>query len=156
MEHKWHHRQEHTVSPDVKKPSAGWVREWLRLVQRDGVLYCSIEDPGLGQIFQVLVQVLRSELIRTAHDNWGHHGTGRTLGLLKLRCFLPGMHRQVHDYIRCCFTCTVAKAPSPAVPAPMKHLLAFQPLECLSISIAQIIKMMEQEKPIQQRSEKET
>ena len=63
---------------------------------------------------------------------------GRSYGLLKARCFWSGMNRQVRDYVRKFFHCTVAKAQAPAVRPPMRHLLAFKPLERLAIDFLKL------------------
>ena len=106
-ERSWQPGSEHHASPEMKKAVAGWVREWSRLVERHGVLYRAINNPGLSEILEVLVpEKLRAELVTAAHDNWGHQGTGRTMGLLRQRCFWPGMSKQVREYIKSCFACT--------------------------------------------------
>jgi transposase InsO family protein len=119
----------------------GWIREWSKLKEHKKVLYRVVEDHALGPIRQFLVpEQLRLPLLQLAHDQWGHQGIGRTLALLKTRCFWPGMVLQIKLYIKQCFPCTVAKAPVPKVKAPMQHLLAFRPLELLAIDFLKLDK----------------
>ncbi len=116
-----------------------WLSEWPNLSERDGVLYRVSNDCVHGPIYQLLVpNVLRVIVLQAVHDQWGHQGVGRTYGLLKARCFWPGMSRHIRDYVRKCFHCTVAKAQSPVVRPPMSHLLAFKPLERLAIDFLKL------------------
>ena len=122
-------------TPEVKS----WLREWLRLVERNGVLYRAVGDTSPGQVFQLLVpKQLQTDIKKAAHDQWGHQGVGRTLALIKNRCFWPSLNSQVKQHIRQCFHCTVTKAPSPAIKPPMRHLLAFRPLERLAIDFLKL------------------
>ena len=43
------------------------------------------------------------------------------------------MNGQVGEHVQNCFHCTAAKAPTPTVCPPMRHLLAFKPLERVAI-----------------------
>ena len=116
-----------------------WLKEWPNLSERDGVLYRVSNDCVHGPIYQLLVPgVLRAIVLQAVHDQWGHQGVGRSYGLLKARCFWPGMSRQVRDFVRKCFHCTVAKAQAPAVRPHMRHLLAFKPLERLAIDVLKL------------------
>ena len=81
---------------------------------------------------------VRQTILEAVHDKWGHRGMMRTLGLLQRRCFWPGLHADVRHYIKMCFKCTVAKAPTPTVRNPMRHLLAFRPVEILAIDFLEM------------------
>ena len=116
-----------------------WLSEWPNLSEMDGVLYRVSNDYVHGPIYQLLVpSVLRVIVLQAVHDQWGHQGVGRSYGLLNARCFWPGMSRQIRDYVRKCFHCTVAKAQAPVVRPPMRHLLAFKPLERLAIDFLKL------------------
>ena len=128
-----------SASNDELPGFQAWLREWPNLSERDGVLYRVSNDYVHGPIYQLLVpDVLRAIVLQAVHDQWGHQGVGRSYGLLKARCFWPGMSRQVRDYVRKCFNCTVAKAQAPAVRPPMRHVLAFKPLERLAIDFLKL------------------
>ena len=76
-----------------------WLREWSRFVDKNGVLYRSVDDPGLGQVLQLLVpKCLRTVIIEASHDKWGHQGVDRTLRFIKKRCYWPGMNGHVRDH----------------------------------------------------------
>ena len=76
--------------------------------------------------------------MQAVDDQWGHQGVGRTYGMLKVQCFWPGMSRQVREYVRKCFQCTVSKAQAPAVRPPMRHSLAFKHMERLAIGFLKL------------------
>ena len=82
--------------------------------------------------------MLPTTVLQAVPDQWGHQGVGRSYGLLRARCFWPGMNRHVREYVRQYFQCTVSKAQTPAVRPPMRHLLAFKPLERLAIDFLKL------------------
>ena len=124
-----------TASAEIK----GWLKEWPRFVEQHGVLYRSIEEPGLGRVYQLLVpKRLRTLVVEASHDQWGHQGVNRTLSFVKRRCFWPGMNGQVREHVQNCFHCTAAKAPTPTVRPPMRHLPAFKPLERVAVDFLKL------------------
>lgn len=136
---RWDPGQGHADVDSSNAEVKGWVREWSRLIECKGVLYRSVEDPGLGQVTQLLVpKRLRRVILEASHDQWGHQGVGRTLNFIRRRCFWPGMSCHVREHIRNCYHCTVSKAPTPTVRPPMRHLLAFRPLERLAIDFLKL------------------
>ncbi|KAL0185385.1 hypothetical protein M9458_021082, partial [Cirrhinus mrigala] len=64
----------------LSKGSLTVLRQWDRLVEREGVLYRRIFRPdGREEIFQVLLpSVLREEILRWLHQEHGHQGIERT------------------------------------------------------------------------------
>ena len=117
----------------------GWLKEWPLFVECQGVLYRRLDDPVMGHIHQLLVpKRLRSLVLEAAHDHWGHQGTGRTLSFLKKHCFWPGITGCVQEHIRRCFKCTVAKAPTPTIKPPMRHILASRPMERLFLDFLKL------------------
>eukprot|EP00057_Strongylocentrotus_purpuratus_P010055 XP_011664529.1 PREDICTED: transposon Ty3-I Gag-Pol polyprotein [Strongylocentrotus purpuratus] len=111
----------------------GWLREWTQIVEKQKVLFRRVMIQG-DVVDQLLVPVsIRQTILQAVHEGWGHQGVTRTLGLLRSRCFWPGLQGDVRRHIKKCFNCTVAKAPTPTVKTPMRHLLAFKPLEVLGI-----------------------
>ena len=136
-DHQWEQGKEYP--DDVTTDLKGWIKEWPRIRERNGVLYRCVEEPGIGLIIQLLVpKRLRAMILEAAHDNWGHQGTGRTLAFIKRRCFWPGMSGHVKDHVHGCFKCTVSKAPTPTIRPPMRHILAFRPLERLAIDFLKL------------------
>lgn len=94
------------------------LRKWKRLVVRDSVLYCCVNDPDsvdtVNSLF-VAPETMRPQILESAHDLSGHQGAERTLTLLRKRCYWPGMDENVKDRVRNCERCLLSKAPFPKV-----------------------------------------
>ena len=136
---KWEPGQEDPNGPAISAGLRGWLREWPLFVEKNGVLYRQVEDSVLGTLLQLLVpKALRGTILESAHDRWGHQGVNRTQSLLRTRAFWPGISQHVREHIRKCFRCTISKALTPAVKPPMRHLLAFRPMERLAIDFLQL------------------
>ena len=134
----------------------GWLIEYDHFVIRKGLLYRQIDDSALGRLNQLLVpELLKQTLLESVHDGWGHQGIGRTYGLLKTRCYWPAMYNHAKTYIKNCVKCTLAKTPTPKVRPPLRHLLAFRPLELVALDfVSQQASMMDKVwKVAQQRNE---
>ena len=65
------------------------------------------------------------------HDDFGHLGMKKTLGLLKDRFFWPKMSKDVRQYIRTCGRCIRFK--QPVEKAEMKPILCTYPMELVHI-----------------------
>ena len=119
----------------------GWIREWNSIQEHDGVLYREVEEDTSGLVRQLLVpEKLRALVLDAAHDKWGHQGMGRTYSLLRKRFFWPGLQQHVKEHIKRCFRCVASKAPTPQVRPPLRHLLAFRPLEILFVDFLKLDK----------------
>lgn len=111
------------------------LRQWDRLVERDGVLYRQVFRPdGAEEVFQVVLPAAMKEQVLTeVHQKHGHQGVERTLELLRQRCYWPGMSTDVTDWCQKCERCQVAKANVPPARSPMGHLFASRPNEILAM-----------------------
>uniref|UniRef100_A0A3B1J8K5 Gypsy retrotransposon integrase-like protein 1 n=1 Tax=Astyanax mexicanus TaxID=7994 RepID=A0A3B1J8K5_ASTMX len=111
------------------------IRQWDRLVEREGVLYRRAYPSGRGsEYFQLLLpQCLQKEVLHSVHDDHGHQGTERTLQLLRDRCFWPNMTQDVERWCQQCQRCTLGKAVQPKVRAFQGTLQAAHPNEILAI-----------------------
>ena len=122
-------------TPELKK----WLWQWSRFTERDGVLCRSVDDPVVGEVFQILVpESVRSRAVEGCHEGWGHQGVTRTCSLLRRRVYWPRMEADVRAHIRKCERCVKAKVSEPMPKVPMRHLLAFRPLEVLAIDFVKI------------------
>ena len=65
------------------------------------------------------------------HDDFGHLGMEKMLGLLKDRFFWPKMSEDVRQYIRTCERCIRFK--QPVEEAEMKPILCTYPMELVQI-----------------------
>ena len=123
--------------PEVRR----WLWQWSRIVEKDGVLCRHVNDPIHGEIFQYLLpECLHSQVLEGAHEGWGHQGVTRTFSLLRRRVYWPRMATSVHSHVSRCTQCVVAKVSQPRVRMPMRHLIAFRPLEVVAIDFVKIDK----------------
>ena len=125
--------------PSSSSELKGWLKQYDKLSVHHGVLYRQISDAATGSFRQLLVpRCLRSKMLEHAHDDWGHQGVNRTVGILKTRCFWPALQQDVKTYVKKCFSCAITKTPVPTIRTPMRHLLAFQPMELLAIDFLKL------------------
>ena len=119
-----------TESPAVKV----LFRQSKHLSLYNGILYRNIMDPKYGPLNQlVLPSSLKSKILTSMHDDFGHQGEDRTMSLIRRRCFWPFMFRDVKKWVRECERCSIAKLPTKSVRNPLGHLIASTPLEIISI-----------------------
>lgn len=108
----------------MSPPAMVLLRQWDRLVERDGLLYRKVFRSDGGEAgFQLLLPAAMTEGVLTQlHNEHGHQGVERTLALLRARCYWPGMSKAVSQWCRQCTRCQAAKDPRPPARAPMGHL----------------------------------
>ncbi len=71
--------------------------------------------------------------LQSVHDDMGHQGIERTVGLSKQRCFWSGMHEDVEEWVKKCQRCILIKMPQPKVRAPLRAFLASRPPEVIAV-----------------------
>uniref|UniRef100_A0A8P4GS98 Gypsy retrotransposon integrase-like protein 1 n=1 Tax=Dicentrarchus labrax TaxID=13489 RepID=A0A8P4GS98_DICLA len=119
---------------DFPKPVRSLLRQWPRIRERDGLLYRVMEDVHLGRCHQLLLPAcLKEQVLKSVHDQMGHQGIERTLGLVRQRCFWGGMHEDVEQWVKSCQRCVLTKMPQPRIQAPLKPFLATRPLEVVAV-----------------------
>ena len=112
-------------------------RQHPRLHLQDGVLYRQVRDPQHGALNQlVLPTVMRGDVLSSLHDQMGHQGVDRTLGLIRPRFYWPGVHADVKAHVNACERCTMGRRPKPS--SSSGHLLAARPLEVLAIDFTKL------------------
>lgn len=111
------------------------LRQWDRLVIKDGVLHRRISRPDGGE--EVLQLVLPSPLqpvvMAQLHQNHGHQGVDRTSRLVQQRCYWPRMFADIKRWCQECERCQVSKDTMPVAHSFMGHLLASRPNEILAL-----------------------
>ena len=118
----------------LSQESRELLRQWGRLVEKEGVLYRKIHPSGGGdEVFQILLpQCLREKVFQSVHDGHGHQGVDRTLQLARDRVYWPGMSKDVETWCRNCGRCVLAKE-GPRVRAYRGSLQASRPNELLAL-----------------------
>ena len=110
------------------------LRQWGRVVEREGVLYRKRDNPREGPQGQIIMpRALQKEVLVQMHGGHGHQGIERTFKLVSGRGYWPGMYRDVEDFCKTCERCIVSKAPQPRVVTAMGSLLASKPLEVVAM-----------------------
>ncbi len=62
---------------------------------RDGVIYWAGDKKNCSKWRVVLPKGQKKEVMRGAHDEWGHQGVARTTALINRKFAWPGMHEDV-------------------------------------------------------------
>lgn len=116
------------------------LRQWDRLVEREGLLYRKVFHPdGAEAVFQLLLPgALIKEVLTMLHQEHGHQGVERTLALLRSRCYWPGMSSEVAQWCQACERCQLAKGNHTPARTFMGHLLASKPNEILALDFTML------------------
>ena len=115
------------------------INQWERVVEKRGVLYRRCTDnSGQDHLQLLLPSSVRGELLKGIHDQCGHQGAERTELLVRERCWWPGLHQDVKQYVSECERCVVAKGPYLPVRTPMTSIQATKPLEVLAMDFTQL------------------
>lgn len=124
--------QERMSLPSLSK---ALLRQWDRLVEREGVLHRRVCTLGSGpELFQLLLpECLMEEVLQGVHDDQGHQGVERTLQLLRNRCFWPNMAKDAERWCTQCQRCVLGKAVQPKVRTLWNSLQASQPNEIVAM-----------------------
>lgn len=111
------------------------LRQWDRLVKKDGVLHRRIFHPDDGEeVLQlVLPPSLHSVVMTQLHQNHGHQGIDRTSRLVQKRCYWPGMFTDIKEWCQDCERCQGSKDTQPVAHSFMGHLLASRPNEIVAL-----------------------
>ena len=98
-------KQDKLMSYKSAKNDPSGLRVYLKfrkdLVLKNKLLYWKVKLKGHDtSVFQfVLPHSFRNPTLMTLHDDMGHLGMDRTLGLIQDRLFWPGMCKSVRTYI---------------------------------------------------------
>lgn len=132
----WRQQKKPTKPERLRLPRSvhSLLKQWPKIREKDGLLYRVIDDVHTGECHQLLIPTcLTDQVLRNVHDQMGHQGIERTLGLLRQRCFWGGMHEDVEQWVKQCQRCVLAKMPQPKIKAPWASFLASRPLEVVAV-----------------------
>ena len=82
-----------------------YLREWDHLFMKDNILYRkhSLQGTEVNQL--VLPEVYHGIALAGLYDEAGHQARDRTLSLMKIRFYWPGMDGDIEKYIKNCPGC---------------------------------------------------
>lgn len=104
------------------------LREWNRLVLKDGILYRKRHEGASTTLQMVLPTDLREVALQSLHDDMGHMGVEHVLDLVRARFFCPKMATSVERKIQTCNRC-IRRKTLPEKAAPLVNILTSRPLE---------------------------
>ena len=116
----------------LRKTTLALKRQLKKLVLRGGVLYRKVveEDDVLYQL--VLPSLFRSVALRGCHEEMGHLGGERTLGVVRERFYWPSVAEDVLGHVSRCARCVLRKSQGSKV--SMKSIISGHPMESLEPS----------------------
>lgn len=122
-----------TLTSEMKEGVSGPVRkllhQWEKLHLENGLLYRKTNHRN--QL--VWPDQYRSMALRHLHDNMGHMGAERVLGLTRDRFYWPYMKQDVNSYVTRKCACLKQKKPVSHIRAPMGGITSTSPLELVLI-----------------------
>uniref|UniRef100_A0A3P9J0P0 Gypsy retrotransposon integrase-like protein 1 n=1 Tax=Oryzias latipes TaxID=8090 RepID=A0A3P9J0P0_ORYLA len=110
------------------------LKEWKRLVIRDGIMYRHIRDHQRGVVEQlVLPEKLREFVKKALHDDSGHLGLERTVQMVRERFHWPQMFQEIKAWCEKCERCCLRKTPTTGVRAPLVSIHSSAPMELICV-----------------------
>ena len=112
-----------------------YLKHWEKFVLSNGILYRVSKDliTKSKRHQYVVPESLKAAVLRGVHDDAGHQGQFRSLGLARQRFFWLSLDRDVRDYVRSCKRCIVSKTVEPVDRAPLESIMSTRPLQLVCI-----------------------
>ena len=115
------------------------LKYWKDLMKKEGLLYRKVLLKGHDQPIAaqfLLPEPFRCKTVSVCHNDFGHMGMERTLGLLQETFFWPKMAADFQEHIRSCERCMCFKLPKER--AEMATITASCPLELVQLDFLTI------------------
>ncbi|XP_023181681.1 uncharacterized protein LOC111606158 [Xiphophorus maculatus] len=113
------------------------LRELAKLEMIDGILYRRRQE-NEQHIYQLVLPAdLRESVLHSLHNDMGHPGMDRTLGLVRARFYWPRMAMDVEQKIKTCGRCVRRKS-LPERAAPLVNIRTSRPLELICMDFLSI------------------
>lgn len=110
------------------------LKEWRRLIIREGIMYRRIRDDQRGVVEQLVLPEKLRESVKTAlHDDSGHLGFERTVQLIRERFHWPRMFQEIKVWCEQCERCCLRKTPTACVRAPLVSIHSSAPMELVCV-----------------------
>ena len=112
-----------------------YLKHWEKLVLSNGILYRLSRDQvtKFKRHQYVVPDSLKVDVLRGVHEDAGHQGQFRSLGLARQRFFWLNLDRDVRDHVRNCKRCIVSKTVEPVDRAPLESITSTRPLQLVCI-----------------------
>lgn len=112
-----------------------YLKHWEKLVLSNGILYRLSRDQvtKFKRHQYVVPGSLKADVLRGVHEDAGHQGQFRSLGLARQRFFWLSLDRDVRDHVRNCKRCIVSKTAEPVDRAPLESITSTRPLQLVCI-----------------------
>lgn len=112
-----------------------YLKHWKKLVPSNGILHrVSRDQVTKSKRHQYVVpESLKAFFLSGIHDDAGHQGLFRNLGLARQRIFWLSLDRDVRDYFCNCKWCIVSKMAEPVDRAPLENITSTRPLQLVCI-----------------------
>ncbi len=111
--------------------NSAYLKIFPSLTLIHGVLYRNVTINGEDRKQLVVPNHLISSILQGLHNDNGHPGRDRTIGLIRDRVYWPGVARDVDEWIGRCGRCLRRKAGTTR--APLVNITTTQPLELVSM-----------------------
>ena len=126
------------VVADMTSQEKMMLAQFDKLVLRDEILYRRIINPVGEETFQlVLPETFREQAVRGLHDDLGHMGVERVVGLARQRFYWPKMVFQIEDWISHCLRC-VSRKTTQKIAAPLVNITTSFPLELVCMDFLKL------------------
>lgn len=110
------------------------LKEWRRLMVRDGIMYRHIQDGQRGVVEQLVLPEKLHTAVKTAlHDDSGHLGFERTLQMIRERFYWPRMFQEIKAWCEQCERCCLRKTPTAGSRAPLVSIHSSAPMELVCV-----------------------
>ena len=125
-------RQEFKMAMEMKEFRQLW-RLRRSFVMRGGIIYWNRGTRMRSKWKPVLPLLNREEIMKAAHEQWGHQGVARTSSLIRNRCFWPGLYDDVSRHVAQCKVCAMGKEEGIRAKTKLGTVEASRPWEVLAM-----------------------
>ncbi|KAL1252085.1 hypothetical protein QQF64_019881 [Cirrhinus molitorella] len=135
------HKPSHSERMKVGNSGGLLLKEWRRLVIKNGILYRSVRGCHKGVVEQLILPERLRETVKTAlHNDSGHLGFERTLQMIRERFYWPRMFQEVKAWCEQCERCCLRKTPTASVRAPLVSIHTSAPMELVCVDFLMLEK----------------
>ena len=117
-------------------------QDFDRLIFQNDVLCRQIYQPSPRSVLHqiILPPALQGSVLSLLHGNIlaGHLSAEKVLKRAQQICYWPFMARDIREWCQKCIPCDARRSPSPQLRAPMKTIVASQPLQKVAADILEL------------------